>query len=39
MPWYHGPLEPGRYTLKMEAYLPGAGIILETGIKSVDLVC
>ena len=34
-----GALKPGHHTLKMEAYLPGTGIVLETADKSVNLPC
>lgn len=37
--WYEAGLEPGRYSLKMQAYLPGTGFVLETGVRTVDLNC
>ena len=38
-PDYHGALRPGRHTLKMQAYLPGTDVVLETAVKSVSLRC
>ena len=32
-------LRPGRHTLKMQAYLPGTGVVLETPARSVSLRC
>ena len=32
-------LVPARYTLKMQAFLPGTGVVLETDVKFVDLRC
>lgn len=33
------PLPTGRHTLMMQAVLPGAGVVLETPVKSVNLSC
>ena len=32
-------LAPARHTLKMQAFLPGTGVVLETDVKLVDLHC
>lgn len=34
-----GPLAPGRYSVRMEAHLPGTGVVLRTPAESVDLRC
>ena len=37
--WYDRGLRPGRHTVRMQAILPGTGIVLETPIRSVTLRC
>ena len=32
-------LAPALHTLKMQAFLPGTGVVLETDVKFVDLLC
>ena len=32
-------LAPARHTLKMQAFLPGTGVVLKTDVKLVDLRC
>ena len=32
-------LAPARHTLKMQAFLPGTDVVLETDVKLVDLYC
>ena len=36
---YSRVLEPGRHSQRMQAYLPGTGIVLETDVRLVDLAC